>query len=430
MVIKRKIITLYLFGLIFILCSCTSKTGNLYRIQVKGLYGFIDSVGNIVIEPQYKYVGEFNKEGYATVITECKFKVRSGIFQYLFFKYGVIDKSNTLVMDTIHTIEFSKISNIRRLSRKREETVDNFAKKMLFLEDVYDELIKFQSGLIVVQDTNTLLMGYMNLKGDTVISTKYKTCYPFYNGKAIVDLYGRQYNSEGIIDSLGNEIVTDGYTFNGDFNYNETWGERYVTNSQLTGNLIKLSNESYWLLFDSKGKICSDTIRGDGFGVHRIYNSSADWYVWLYGNIFLNTPIFSFVNKEGEFISDLNKNGKLDIFDETFEDVTSMRDGIAGIKIRKDGESRWLFIDEQLNIKSTPFDSVLSFNEGMVAVKECSQIEGVTKWGFVDRNFKNIIPYKFDMVESFHNGLAYFKVGNIEGYINKKGEVVWSTTIY
>ncbi len=29
-------------------------------------------------------------------------------------------------------------------------------------------------------------MGYMNLKGDTIIPTKYDLCRPFYNGTAVV----------------------------------------------------------------------------------------------------------------------------------------------------------------------------------------------------------------------------------------------------
>lgn len=50
---------------------------------------------------------------------------------------------------------------------------------------------------------------------------------------------------------------------------------------------------------------------------------------------------------------------------------------------------------------------------------------------FIDKKAKVIIPYQFLDCGSFRGGLAYFKkwgtTYDIEGYINKKGEVVWQT---
>ena len=91
-------------------CSCDQNT-KLWRIQEDGLYGFVDSVGNVVIEPQYKYVSSFNLYGYATVITEYSLKTEQGKYggldTLLHVKYGFIDKSNTLVVDTVHTLDLS-----------------------------------------------------------------------------------------------------------------------------------------------------------------------------------------------------------------------------------------------------------------------------------------------------------------------------------
>ncbi len=75
---------------------------------------------------------------------------------------------------------------------------------------------------------------------------------------------------------------------------------------------------------------------------------------------------------------------------------------------------------------SQPFESVFTFNEGLAAVKEFSTDKKTTKWGFVDKKFEQAIPYNYDKVNSFVEGLAYFNIGNIEGYINKNGKVVWS----
>lgn len=43
------------------LLSCDNNESRLYRIQANGLFGFIDSIGNVIIEPQYKYVGPFQR---------------------------------------------------------------------------------------------------------------------------------------------------------------------------------------------------------------------------------------------------------------------------------------------------------------------------------------------------------------------------------
>lgn len=51
----------FLLTALVFFASCKNEN-RLYRIQENGLYGFIDSIGNVVIEPQYKYVSPFTKD--------------------------------------------------------------------------------------------------------------------------------------------------------------------------------------------------------------------------------------------------------------------------------------------------------------------------------------------------------------------------------
>lgn len=60
--------------LILLICSCHNNS-KLWRIQDNGLYGFVDSLGNEIIKPQYKYVGNF-RAGYACVITDAKLEIK------------------------------------------------------------------------------------------------------------------------------------------------------------------------------------------------------------------------------------------------------------------------------------------------------------------------------------------------------------------
>lgn len=43
-----------------VLCSCSQVPTNLYPIYKNGKYGYIDSLGNEVIKPQYLYASYFN----------------------------------------------------------------------------------------------------------------------------------------------------------------------------------------------------------------------------------------------------------------------------------------------------------------------------------------------------------------------------------
>ena len=75
MELKMKSIYVSSLMLMLMLFSCNHTNLSLYRIQENGKFGFINNNGEVVIEPQYKYVGYFNKDGYATVITDFHYKV-------------------------------------------------------------------------------------------------------------------------------------------------------------------------------------------------------------------------------------------------------------------------------------------------------------------------------------------------------------------
>jgi hypothetical protein len=139
-----------------------------------------------------------------------------------------------------------------------------------------------------------------------------------------------------------------------------------------------------------------------------------------------DTPFYSFVNNKGTIMTDFDHDGTISFFEETYTDVTSFSDTIAGVKVKYNEEPCWTFINNKFEFISQPFDSVGGFNEGVVAVKEFSKNKANNKWGFVNKQFKEIIAYKYDEVGMFVDGLAYFKIKNIEGYINKKGDIVWS----
>lgn len=425
--------------LMLTLFSCNHTNLSLYRIQENGKFGFINSNGEVVIEPQYKYVGYFNKDGYATVIADFHYKVdkvyknilsTNLVDTMLYIKYGFIDTNNRLVVDTTNVMRLTKMQVNLLGIRNVKQLVENFQEnKIPFQEKCYDEKVKLNSKLFPIQNQNNFKMGYMNISGDTIIPTIYDDCLSFHNGLACVEKNNKLdeidirtlLNNKILIDTLGNEVTSDSYFYISNFTNDKTWANKIESDEE--NNIIKR-----WYLLDKLGNVCSSSnISGNNIIV---YNSKSDLYVWEYELNVLGTYLgtfYSFIDSDGRFATDFNNDGELDFENETFNDVTYMSEDVVGLKIQYKGANAWAFADKNFEFKSQPFDSLLQFTDTLAGVKEFSK-GGYSKWGFINKNYDVVIPYKYDVVSSFKGELAYFSISNIEGYINRQGEVVWKTT--
>ena len=64
------------------------------------------------------------------------------------------------------------------------------------------------------------------------------------------------------------------------------------------------------------------------------------------------------------------------------------------------------------------YDNAYSFSEGLALVKKA------IKWGYVDKNGKEVIPFSYDDAYSFSEGLALVKKAIKWGYVDKNGKEV------
>jgi len=62
------------------------------------------------------------------------------------------------------------------------------------------------------------------------------------------------------------------------------------------------------------------------------------------------------------------------------------------------------------------YEEVSTFSDGLAAVKKNG------KWGYLDRDGRIVIPFKFDEAGFFGSGLAPVRMGNRTGFIDKAGE--------
>ena len=446
--------------LVVLTLSSCNNDHHLFRIQVNGLFGFIDSIGSVVIEPQYKYVSVFSKDGYACIISSITIEeeksllpkidipgIPESIDSCIHIKYGYINRKNELVIDTTNhlRIPFNSVNdwggNLIDFAHKYRDN------KLEFREKALDELF-LNDGLYVFQDKESKLFGYKDVEGNVKIEAKYELCRMFCNGVAVVrykkdpekidkisdSSITESLNRTGVIDINGDLVVTD-YAKINDYNKDGlTWA--LSASFSLNDNGFKRD----WVQIDKKG----DIKKGPISNIAHIYNNTE--YPIIVIDMGFMGVYYSFLNEKGDYLTDFNGDKLLSVsFDgkertELFKDVTRFSNGLVGtIGYNAEGESAWLFCNTQLEPVSEPYDSLLPFSEGLAAVKQLTYLDKLKshmgKWGFISMGTDSVlhlcIPYNFSECGSFNNGLAYFMntgaTFDIEGYINKQGEIIWQT---
>lgn len=401
----------------------------LYRIQQNGLYGFIDSTGRMRIEPKYKYVSDFTDEGLSLVISDIKPFTKDSRFSEI--RYGVIDKRNRCVIDT--TLLFCIYDPEGKLIRDFQQL--NFCSDFLSFLMPHNGRIAFQKRVKNALP-NFESYGFMDLSGKQIIDCKYITPNSDYinlfsNSDSQLSYWvvmPKEIESNkapfSLIDGNGQPIypnVTALSTYTSECK--ERWIQIPMPNI-LMGDSIVQSMGSYhkgfqrvrspqnmWVLIDKKGKMLQ-TLIGLNDSCILIRSSNTTNMVRLNDTI-------SVYDNDMNYVGISSYPGGATI-------INNPSEGYMAVKDSWDGKYGWSFIDSTLTRRCiNVYDNVGRFHEGLAAV--CVK----SKWGFIDKNFRVVIPFQFDYVNSFNHGMAYFinrsKENYQEGYINMTGNIVWQT---
>ena len=446
----------FFFVALSTIVSCNEKKnfdGYLYPIRENGLYGYIDSVGNRIMEPKFLWVSPF-VNGLAMAVVDTIYRevpdsidfevnVRDSIFKdyRMLVKYGYIDKTGrfeikpTLISYVSMPEKGFVVSDMdgcrNALSRhmfhdKRAMYYDTITWKTGYIDTNGKNLIDakyyysdyFSNGRAVVKDmvaepvfyddmclnSSRLRCSYIDTLGNTRTEFKYETLTKF-NGRRGIGSY-----TEIIRDSVGNK---DGYTIHNDI---------------IDGNGNKIKDLGIWNTFYDYSR--------DGISVARqvmhlqVYDGMLDSY--------------SFVDEEGHYLQPLeglsaSQIDSLNRCDDILEvlpedapiaDATCFRDGFAGIT--PDCE-RWFVIDKYLIIhgygKESVFEDFRPFGNGLAAVKRNG------KWGYINKRIKEQIPCKYDSCGLVYPFLEEIFEYNIQGniakvaYINRNDSLVWENQI-
>ncbi len=454
---KFNIIRLILIVIaILSIASCNKKKFDryLYPIRENGLYGYIDSVGIRIIEPEFLWVSTFHN-GLAMAVVDTIYRVVPDSMAYevgerdtiinayrMYAKYGYIDKSGDFVIEP----KFISYVNMNEIGDVAYD-MDNCSNAL------YRN--SFRNKRAMFYDTTTWKNGYIDTKGDIVIKPKYYYSEPFSQGKAVVrDNVGeRLYLKEwcvtasklrcAYIDTTGNAITDFKFeklsTFNGRCGIG-SYKEVFKTSSDDNGSFTE---HNY--IIDKEGNLGKDLGFWDefyGFSRDGISVTRQVMRLQVYDGM---QESYSFIDEKGNYLKplkglsdyQLDSLGRCDDImqvlpeDADIVDATYFSNGFAGIS--PDGE-HWFVIDKHLLIHGygdeSIFEGFRAFNNGLAAVKKNG------KWGFINKKIKEQIPCKYDSCGVVYPYLEEVFEYDIQGeikkkaYINRKDSLVWESSIY
>lgn len=436
--------------------SCNEKKkfdGYLYPIRENGLYGYIDSVGNRIMEPKFLWVSPF-VNGLAMVVVDTIYRevpdsmdfevnIRDtiSIYHRMLVKYGYIDKTGRFAIKP-NLISYVSIPE-KGLVVSDMDGCRNALSRHVF----HDKRAMYY-------DPKTWKTGYIDTNGKNVIDAKYYYSDHFSNGRAVVkDIVAEPvfyddmclYSSRlrcSYIDTLGNTRTEFKYETLTKFNgrrgigsyteiFKDSIGNKHgytIHNDIIDGNGNKIKDLGIWDRFYDYSK--------DGISIAqqvmhlRVYDGMYDSY--------------SFIDEDGNYLQPLKglTNYQIDSLnrcddiigvlqeDAVIADATYFNDGFAGVT--PDCE-HWFVIDKYLIIhgygKESIFEDFCPFGNGLAAVKRNG------KWGYINKKIKEQIPCKYDscgLVYPFLEEIFEYDIqGNIAklAYINRNDSLVWESKI-
>jgi hypothetical protein len=182
-------------------------------------------------------------------------------------------------------------------------------------------------------------------------------------------------------------------------------------------------------LIDKNGKFVIEP----QYVVYNKYGNKNDLHSPMYVDGFALVEPFD-IDKAHNFIF-IDKYGN-NVFNKTFKSARNFSEGYAAVKA---DNGNWGFIDKTGHYICEPiYQSVGDFKNGLakICIVEKNQMseyginyvrEEYQDWGYIDSTGKEIIYPQFKHASDFSEGLAYIVSKTMTGFINKGGELAFST---
>jgi hypothetical protein len=355
-------------------------------------YGYVNTLGQLVTELGFDYVGMGFSEGLLKVSKN--------------HKSGFIDKNGKIVIPFIDSG---------------------------FIPD------NFSNGLaLIVKGGGFGKYGFIDKTGKEVIPCIYDYNYQyeierdFDKGLARVKKNGKW----GFIDITGKEVIPCIYDA---IQMADT--ESPLRSVYFSEGLVKVKKNGKWGVIDLQGKEVIPFIynRSHGYGGDDIYHDNYCNHFFSEGLVAVNKNgkdgfidkrgkviipfIYDYVGGFFEGLSVVKKNEKYGFIDKRgkviipfiYDNAWNFSEGLVRVKKNE----KYLLIDKRGKV-IIPFiyDYIVGFSEGLIIVKKNG------KYGYTNTSGKLVTQIEFDKACNFSEGLALVKKNGKYGYINTTGKLV------
>jgi hypothetical protein len=327
------------------------------------LWGFMDSLGQTVIQPQFSFARQFKNE--VAIV-----KVENN--------WGLIDKTGKSVLECVYNdvqyLENSESQMIQVLVRKERIGLIDCTGKVI-VPAIYTNLGEVQEGRIAIESDGK--WGFCDLNGNEIIACQYEKVQDFSEGLAAF----RKDRKWGFIDLYGNMVIKNEYRNAGNFKE----------------NLAPVSLRYDYQYIDKSGKIVIETLFDEAYdfenGVARVKHEK-EW---------------ALIDWNGNFICQSSKYLKIEPFDEN---------GLAIVQM--DGNHRYFTIINKKGEKITnkKYNKIEPFTNGFAAVRTDKG------YGFINRSGEAVVDFDFTNVEPFSENIAAVQVDGKWGYIDTLGSFI------
>jgi WG repeat protein len=316
---------------------------NLYPVKIAKKWGYIDEVGNIIIEPQFDNAVFFN-EHYASV------KINENNY--------FIDKQNNFYLKELEIDHLRILSEgIAGFMKNKKYGYVNLDNEIIikpqydFVEDFKEDLAPVNKGYNL-DDTNDRnkfgKWGFINKNGKITIEIEYEKAHVFSEGLAaaaiVVDTSSLSLFKKvlyGFIDKKGNFIIEP--------KYDDVGGKQYVSVGTFSENLAAVKLHDRWGFIDKNGSV----------KIHFHYKWATLFSEGLAAVQNENNNKFGYINEKGKF----KIKPKYDF-------ARKFSEGFASVEF----DGKWTFIDKKGKVISKrSFSNTGHFKNGLAQVEEGSK---------------------------------------------------------
>lgn len=325
-------------------------------------WGYVDTIGRVVVEPQYSHAEDFASEVGIVALQN---------------KWGLINKTGQALIpcefDGVGYLEKTENQIIRVHNNKpRYGLIDTLGQLTVKLD--YDKLGEFQEGRIAVQRNNR--WGFVNKEGREIVPCQFRKVKDFNEGLAAV----KTTRKWGFIDQNGDTAIEFKFRRLGNFKNGLAWAYTYKGYGYIDKSGEFSIPPNFNKAYDFEGGIARVMVKGK----------------------------YGLINENGDYILK-PRYSKIGEFNE---------DGIAIVRYGRD-KIRYGIINRSGKLLTNQnFRSIAEFKEGRAAVK---YKDG---YGFIDSSGKLVVKNEYSRVSDFSNGLAAVQKDGACGYIDKQGVLI------